>query len=524
MRIGDLTALAIPSQPALSPDGARLVYVLRTVDEEADRHVDQLWVVGTAAGDPGATPRRLTNGTGDTTPRWSPDGSRLAFVRERDGVAQVWLLSDTGGDAEQVTYLSLGAGVPVWSPDGSRMAFTAAVDPAPRGTGPIVATRLDYQADGDGMLGAVRNQVHVLDLASGECRQVTDGPEHAGEPAWAADGRTLAFTRRVGADSDLTLRTAVHLLDVDDAVARPRVVAFEDGIASTVDIADDGSLLVVGWPGDLVGSRAPVPCVARRWRPGGPVRSPGPQRHAGRHGLPRCSSGRHPLTACCSACGTAAAPTCGSPAEGAATPVLDGPGRVVSGLSVVGSTAVVALATATSYGEIVLLDRTPARSACSPSHGASVSRHRAVRARRAHVPDQRRHRGAGLDHPRPALSAPGPLVVDVHGGPHNAWNDAADEMHHYHQELAARGWTVLLVNPRGSDGYGEAFYDGVNRAWGVADANDFLEPVDELVAEGSSTRNGWRSPATATAGSWPVTSPHTTTASRPPSRAASSAT
>ena len=84
----------------------------------------------------------------------------------------------------------------------------------------------------------------------------------------------------------------------------------------------------------------------------------------------------------------------------------------------------------------------------------------------------------------PEREGPRPLLLDVHGGPHNAWNAAADEMHLYHQELAARGWAVLLVNPRGSDGYGEAFYDGVNGAWGVADANDFLEPIDALVAEG----------------------------------------
>ncbi len=77
-----------------------------------------------------------------------------------------------------------------------------------------------------------------------------------------------------------------------------------------------------------------------------------------------------------------------------------------------------------------------------------------------------------------------PLLVDVHGGPHNAWNDLADEMHLYHQDLVARGWAVLIVNPRGSDGYGEAFYNGVSAAWGTADANDFLEPIDTLVAEG----------------------------------------
>ena len=84
----------------------------------------------------------------------------------------------------------------------------------------------------------------------------------------------------------------------------------------------------------------------------------------------------------------------------------------------------------------------------------------------------------------PEVTGATPLLIDIHGGPHNAWNGAADDMHLYHQELVARGWTVLLVNPRGSDGYGEQFYTAVFGGWGTADAQDFLEPIDQLVAEG----------------------------------------
>ncbi len=73
----------------------------------------------------------------------------------------------------------------------------------------------------------------------------------------------------------------------------------------------------------------------------------------------------------------------------------------------------------------------------------------------------------------------------MHGGPHNAWNGAADDVHLYHQDLAARGWTVLLLNPRGSDGYGEAFWTATRRGWGEVDAPDFLEPIDQLVADGT---------------------------------------
>jgi dipeptidyl aminopeptidase/acylaminoacyl peptidase len=84
----------------------------------------------------------------------------------------------------------------------------------------------------------------------------------------------------------------------------------------------------------------------------------------------------------------------------------------------------------------------------------------------------------------PAAPAPGPLLLDVHGGPHNAWGPAFDGIELHHQELARRGWTVLLVNARGSDGYGEAFYRALTGRWGRADSGDFLAAVDAVVAEG----------------------------------------
>ena len=176
MRLDDLTSLAVPSQPALSPDGTQVVYVLRTLDTARDASHDELWNVATDGG----APHRLTSGPRDTAPAWSPDGSRLAFLRD----GQVHVLSPTGGEAQQLTELSRGAGAPVWSPDGARLAFTAPVDPTD-GTGPLVATRLDYQTDGVGMFGSVRNQLHVVDVGPGGCRQVTDGRDHAGQPAWA---------------------------------------------------------------------------------------------------------------------------------------------------------------------------------------------------------------------------------------------------------------------------------------------------------------------------------------------------
>ena len=464
----------MPSQPVLSPDGSQVAYVLRTLDAAADRNVEELWLTEDGR------PRRLTHGPADTDPVWSPDGSRIAFLRD----GQVALLAERG-EAEVLTDLPLGAGAPRWSPDGRRLAFTASVDPAP-GDGPMVTDGTDYQADGAGMFGAVRSQLHVLDLGTGQLRQLTDGPESAGAPAWSPDGTTLAFTRGTGE----RFRVPVHLLDVDDPHARPRTIALTDGVALAVGWTDDGqSLLVVGYPGDPVGHahllRVAVTSgdatdlvidlsadLDRNVMPGAPAYAGGmPAEHDGRVLFCLRDRGCTHLWSV-------------TRDGGDARPVLDGAGRVVSGLSVRQGRAAFALSTPTSYGEVAVLDLATGTETVLTDHGAPLADvvHHPRKARTFTTSDGTEVEGWLLHDAE--QEGPRPLLLDVHGGPHNAWNAAADEIHVYHQELVERGWAVLLLNPRGSDGYGESFYDGVRGAWGVADADDFLEPLDQLVAEG----------------------------------------
>src|SRR5215211_993269 len=110
--------------PQISPDGSRVAFVRVTVNDKKDGYNTAIWTVTTASGET----RQLTNGPRDTTPRWSPDGKYLLFVRStevsgRTEPSQLFMLAMAGGEPFQFTTLPRGAGGPQWSPDGKMIAF-----------------------------------------------------------------------------------------------------------------------------------------------------------------------------------------------------------------------------------------------------------------------------------------------------------------------------------------------------------------------------------------------------------------
>jgi dipeptidyl aminopeptidase/acylaminoacyl peptidase len=113
------------SGATISSDGKWAAYAASTPDMQANRNVTNVWIVNITTG---AT-TQVTQGGRDSSPAWSPDGKTLAFISARDGNAQIYLLSMAGGEAKKLTTLSTGTDLFHWAPDGKSIAFTSSVYP-----------------------------------------------------------------------------------------------------------------------------------------------------------------------------------------------------------------------------------------------------------------------------------------------------------------------------------------------------------------------------------------------------------
>ncbi|MCW2529766.1 MAG: beta-lactamase [Pseudonocardiales bacterium] len=510
LHTGDMKRIELPEQPVISPAGDRIAYVLRSTDTEADRVVRSLWLASSSA-----STRRLTHGSADTDPAWSPDGRWLAFLRgsaDSNWRRQLWLLPVDGGEATAATDLPLGAGPPVWSPDATRIAFVADVDPdadiqvgnrpgtpPDRSHAPIVVDRLGHAPDGAGPRGSVRPQIHVLNIADRACRAVTEIHGTCGTPAWSADGAHLAFCATLPSPDHPGTVAGVFVAADGQPWCVPIQVATLSSTEGPVLWDPDGSaLLVIGRASARPGHERLLRITLDRDRPDGSHISDitaaldrnvmaGAPAYPG--AAPQLESDGRRVVFCIRDRGCTHLYSIDL-AGGAPRPVFARAGYSVSGLSIAGSRLTTVLTTPTSFGEVVAVDlpgdgTSPPSLAVLTNHGDALGDVELFvrQDRQFTMADGTPVQGWLLRDPDAVV--PQPLLLDIHGGPHNAWHGAADPIHLYHQELAAQGWCVLVLNPRGSDGYGEKHFAAVTGAWGKADADDFLQPLDELVDDGT---------------------------------------
>ncbi len=489
--VDDLLALRIANDPQLSPDGSRVVCVLTEVDVAANAYRSHLWIVPVTGGDPWPLTAAAAR---DTTPRWSPDGREIAFLSDRGGAKQVWIIAPDGGEARQVTSGALSPSELAWAPDGRSLAFIGKPEPAaPDEPSDVrVFTRLRYKADGEGFWDGRWKQVFIVDLGTGDIRQVTHGDyDHTG-PAWSPDGTRIAYTGNADADADLGNASDVWIVPVN-AEAPPRRLTRTAGPAESPAWSPDGARIAyVGHDNPCRGASH-----ARVWV----VPATG--------GDPVCltreydrSVGHH-----------LGSDVRGGPTAGGLTWSPEGT-RIYTMVAEGGTTQIASVAPdgavrLETRGDHELvgcsLDGTGRRLACIVCDPVTPGEVAVIDAGgSAPGPPRRLTRwngplldGVALARPerfqcrgadgwpieawvmRPAGSRRIPAVLEIHGGPHAAYGCAF--MYQF-QLLCAAGYAVIYANPRGSRGYSEAFAAATHHDWGGKDYEDLMRVVDHALA------------------------------------------
>ena len=211
----DLFAFNWVANAQVSPDGTRVAFVRVTVDEKRTGYNTSIWVV---AIDGSAEPTRLTAGTQDQSPRWSPDGKQLAFLRsvEKDGKPeppQLYILQMTGGEPWPITRLPKGAKSPAWSPSGKAILFNSRTntedlrleETKKKGldeheSDVRIITRAIYRFDNEGYADD-KHPEHIWTVAvpsspeqNVEPKQLTTGPFDEHNARWSPDGSRIYFS------------------------------------------------------------------------------------------------------------------------------------------------------------------------------------------------------------------------------------------------------------------------------------------------------------------------------------------
>lgn len=510
VRAHDIEALISVGRPAVAPDGSFAVFATSRPDIAANRNVGQLWRVAL----PGGSLERLTRGTADTSPRLSPDGSVVAFLRADDrGRAQLHVIKATGSEALRVTDAPLGVSSFAWDPSGRRLAFTARVPEAgrygsvdglaPEAEAPRRITGIRWHSNGVGYTLDRPAQVFVVDApdldaepvydaapalsedpASSESApandvvQLTDGPHSHDGVVFTRDGdEVLTVVDTIEADQR-DLRTPLVAIRVDGAGSRevlPAVLSIND-----VSVAPDGLIALLASDPGATGVDFVAPGVAL-WV----IENGEPRRLTDEETVDLGEVGSHitPI-------GDDFLVQNRTRGEvellrvtrtGEVTRLRGGLEVIGHGADAAGERIVCAVATSRSAGEILLLDSDGVDARLLTAFGDAADARGFVLPRAIEVsgPDGYPVHGWIAT---PAGDGPFPVLLQIHGGPYASYGvHLFDET----QVLVDAGYAVVYCNPRGSAGYGRAHGRSIRGRMGTDDLVDVLAFLDGAVAADS---------------------------------------
>ena len=491
----DLFGLSIAADPQISPDGRTIAYVRRTGDVMTDRMQSSLWLIDVASG------RQSPLAAQGSSPRWSPDGTRIAYAAGDGERTQLFVRWVASGASARVTGFPGDPQALAWSPDGTRLAYVATVagEAAKLGTAPpkpegakwaeplTVIDRVTYRNDGPGYVKPGYDHLFVVAADGGAARQLTFGRFDDGGPlSWTPDGRAIVFAAIRGADADRQVMNS-DVIAVDVATGGLRTLTTRDGPDAQPRVSPDGGR--IAWLGfddkrrsyentqlyvgdrDAAAPRALTGALDRaiddaQWSADGrslyASYDDRGQRRIARIGL----DGR-------------LAPLVDNVQGGGLDRPYTGGEFSVSRSGVVaytggdaGAPADVWVATGGKPRRLTALNAVlTGTKALAPVRKIAVT-----------APD-----GRAIDAwlATPPGHTPGrrvPLILEIHGGPNSAYGPSfATDMQLY----AAAGYAVLWTNPRGSTSYGAEFANLIDKNYPSADYDDLLAAVDAAVADGT---------------------------------------
>ncbi|UCE04235.1 MAG: S9 family peptidase [Candidatus Latescibacterota bacterium] len=498
----DVFELEYASDPRISPDGKHVVYVRTSMNIMKDRRTTRLWVVNTD----GSNHRPLTSGKGDeTSPRWSPDGTRILYASSRDDATQLYVRWMDSGQTAQLTNLTQKARSLSWSPNGDWIAFSMLVEaPAetfakmprqPEGAEwaepPRVVQKLIYRADGRGYVEDGYEHLFVLTAEGGTPRQVTHGPfHHAGTVSWSADGQTLFFAANRSNDWEYEPRNSdVYALSLSDGTLRQLTTRF--GPDRNPVVSPDGSKVAyLGYDDRLrsyeltrlhimnidgTDARTIATTLERSVRQ--PQWSADGRRlyflfdDAGntKVGSARVSGGEVEVLA-----HDVGGTSLGRPYSSGSFSLARN-GRFAFTLTSPGHPADVAWARSASSG-VQRLTRLNDDLLAFRQLGTTEE----IWYESSH--DGRRIQGWIVHPPHFDPTRRYPLLLEIHGGPFaNYGGRFSTEVQLY----AAAGYVVLYTNPRGSTSYGEEFANLIHHRYPGDDYADLMSGVDAVIERGS---------------------------------------
>ncbi|MFN7931398.1 MAG: S9 family peptidase [Blastocatellia bacterium] len=501
MTFDDLIAMQRVADAQISPDGSQIAYVVNVINKEANRGKRSIWIVPINGG---AARQFITSDKNDDTPRWSADGTRIAFLSTRAGAPQLFVANADGSNPRKVTDAPEGVGEFIWSPDGKSFAFITDVYPECKDlkcvaeksaaaenskVKAVIADRLLFRHWTEFKRGK-RSHLFIVSLDGGEPKDLTPGdydvpPFSLGDPtafAFSPDGKELCFTRNTDKDEALSTNNDLFLVSMNGGEAK-RITGDNKGSDTTPRYSPDGRYIAYR-------SQMRNGYESDRFRLMLYDRQTGKSRELSgnftnwvedlawmpdsKSLLLNSQDRGHEAFFLAALSGDKFQRIINDGSSNGATIAADGK-TIAFTRSNTAMPAEVFKANANGSG-VVQLTKTnadllaqlnlPAAEEFEFAGGLKANIH-----------------GFIVKPPQFDKAKKYPMVLLVHGGPQGAWMD--NWGYRWNPQMwAARGYVTVLINPHGSTGYGQAFTEQITGDWGGAVYEDLMKGVDHVIKLG----------------------------------------